>query len=295
MYTPGRITGQALFYHIDPVDYYQQSGWSFWFRFRPMGIINLAYLYQDKNHSSVSRNTDFSIFSTARSYRENAAVINGRMRSGTFSAEIDTRKFLSAGATDILIEGEDYIRVRGDLEISDASAWKSDFSFVRVMALADIHLNTVGSGYLEIVMRGGVSSGELPPQRMFDLYGNAGGAYQRGTFMSLEAGEFAGDSMGLIWMEHNFRSWPLRLLGLRPRGKFDVDLLVHSTLGWCGIRDLNSDLTTWGARATTGTHWEVGVGISRLLTFLRLDLTWRMAHGKTPGGRNAVLSISAAF
>lgn len=295
VYTPSRITGLALFYHIDPVDYYQQNGWSAWLKFRPTGIVNVAFLYQDRTHSSVNRNTDFSLFDSARRYRENDPVINGRMRSGTFSAEIDTRKFLSAGSTDILVEGENYIRVRGDLEVSDASAWKSDFSFVRMMALAEIRLNTVGSGYLETVMRGGVSSGELPPQLMFDLYGGAGGPYQRGTFMSLDAGEFVGDTMGLIWMEHNFRSWPLRLLGLRPRGRFDVDLLLHGAVGWCGLKPLNTGLTAYGARATTGAHWEVGVGIARLLTFLRLDLTWRMAHRKTPWRRNAVLSISAAF
>ena len=113
--------------------------------------------------------------------------------------------------------------------------------------------------------------------------------------MSLEAGEFAGDTMGLIWMEHNFRSWPLRLLGLRPRGQFDVDLLLHGAVGWCSIKDFNNDLRNYGATATRDTHWEVGVGVSRLLTFLRLDYTWRMAHGPIPGGKDAILSISAAF
>ncbi len=294
-YTPSRITSLGLFYHIDPVAYYLQQGWSFWLRFRPIGIVNLAYLYQDREHSSVTRNTDFSIFNSSRTYRENAPIIGGRMRSGTFSAEIDTRKFIQAGRMDILIEGENSIRIRGDLEISDASAWKSDFSFLRMMVMADIHLNTVGSGYLETILRGGISSGELPPQLMFDLYGGAGGAYQRGAFMSLEAGEFAGDTMGLIWMEHNFRSWPLRLLGLRPRGQFDVDLLLHGAVGWCSIKDFNSGLRGYGANATRDTHWEVGVGVSRLMTFLRLDYTWRMTHGLLPGGKDAILSISATF
>jgi len=294
-YTPSRITMQGLFYHVDPVAYYLQQGWSFWLRFRPIGIVNVAYLYQDREHSSVTRNTDFSLFNRTRTFRENAPIFGGRLRSGTFSAEIDTRKFIQAGRTDILIEGENYLRVRGDLEISDASAWKSDFSFLRMMVMADLHLNTAGSGYLEAILRGGISSGELPPQLLFDLYGGAGGPYQRGGFMSLEAGEFAGDTMGLVWMEHNFRSWPLRLLGLRPRGEFDVDLLLHGAVGWCGLREIDTGLTAYGARVTPGTHWEVGVGVSRLLTFLRLDYTWRMAHGPTPGGKDAILSISAAF
>ena len=64
-------------------------------------------------------------------------------------------------------------------------------------------------------------------------------------------------------------------------------------MGACGLEGANADsLVTYGARATDGIHWEIGLGLARLLTFLRLDFTWRLTR---LGGHNLVISVGTAF
>ncbi|MCK4772261.1 MAG: hypothetical protein KAT18_05020 [Candidatus Latescibacteria bacterium] len=45
-------------------------------------------------------------------------------------------------------------------------------------------------------------------------------------------------------------------------------------------------------KAVEETNWEVGFGIGRIFTFLRLDFAWRLTSGQ---GRVFVVSIGGGF
>ncbi|MCK4772602.1 MAG: carboxypeptidase-like regulatory domain-containing protein [Candidatus Latescibacteria bacterium] len=293
VYTPNRISRLTLLYNTDPVDYYMRRGWSAWFRLKPWSTLDMRLLYQNKLHSSVKKNTNFSLLYPTKRYRDNTSIVDGRLNCVVMTLDLDTKKYLRAGESDLEVEGENTWRVLGELELTEGPLWHSDFSYMRAELLVTRHQYTFGSGFLDLTLRGGGATGELPPQRLFDLYGGAGGAYQPGVFMSLDAGEFVGDIYTMLWVEHNFGTMPLRAIGIRPRDQLDIDIIVHGCVGACGLEGANADsLASYGGRATDGLHWEVGFGLARLLTFLRLDFTWRLTH---LGRRNLVISIGTAF
>ncbi len=293
VYTPNRITRLTMLYNVDPVDYYGRKGWSAWFRLKPWSTLDMTLLYQNKIHTSVQKNTDFSILYPVKMYRENSPIIDGRLNCVIMTLDLDTTKYLSAGKSDWAVEGENTWRVLGELELTQGPFWRSDFDYMRGELLITRHVYTFGSGFLDLTFRGGGATGELPPQRLFDFYGGAGGAYQPGVFMSLDAGEFVGDIYTMLWAEHNFGTMPLRWLGIRPRDQLDVDIVVHGCVGAIGLEGANAGtLAAYGGRATDGLHWEVGFGLARLFTFLRLDFTWRLTH---LGNRNLVISLGTAF
>ncbi len=292
VYSPAGITMQTLLYGVDPVDYYRSQGSDIWLRLQPIGDLRLEFRYRDQQHTSVGRNVRASPFHRSTPFRDNPPVIEGRLRSGMLSAELDTRRLVRFAGEDMPVEGRGYFLLRGDFEVSDPSAWGSDFSFVRGAGLAEFRLFTAGAAYLDAIAIVGNAWGDLPPQRLYDLHGSKGGEYRRGAFMTLRPGQYVGDRMGLLWLEHNFSSIPLRLLGVEPGSDLDLDIIVHGTVGWCGLRSSNIDLVAYGARAVDEVHSEIGLGLGRVMSFMRLDLTWRLAPRAE---RNLVFSVGASF
>ena len=292
IYTPGGITWQALLYGSDPVDYYRSEGFTVGLQLKPAGSQSLEFLYRDERHRSVTREVTASPFKRRRTFRENPPIIEGRLRSGTLSAQLDTRRLVEYAGEEITTQGRNYIILRGDFEMSDRVTWGSDFSFMRGEALAEVRLHTLGAAYLDVIAMAGNAWGDMPPQRLYDLHGARGGEYRRGAFMTLRPGDFVGDRLGLLWVEHNFSSIPMRLLGVPAGSRLDLDIILHGTVGWCGLRVSNTDLTAYGARASEEIYSEMGVGVGRFMGMLRFDLSWRL---EPVTGRNVAFSVSAAF
>ena len=46
---------------------------------------------------------------------------------------------------------------------------------------------------------------------------------------------------------------------------------------------------------TSTPNMELGVGIDNILTFLRLDYTWRLTYRHTPGAPNGGLRVAFHF
>ncbi len=292
VYTPGEITAYAFFDNVDPVDYYARRGWNTWLRARPWGSLGLELRYRSEFHGSVEKHIDKSFLYRSKRYRDNSPVMEGRLRSASVMLDLDTRKFYNTGRSELPLEDNNWWRIQSELEISQGAGWKSDFTFRRAILTIRRHQFTFGPGHMLVVLRGGYSTGRLPPQRLFDLIGGVSGWYKPECFMTLNPREYAGDRMGMMWVEHNFGSMPLRAIGIRPTGLLDIDLLLRAAGGWCGFRSPEDGSLTYEDKAVEETHWEVGLGIGRIYTFLRLDFAWRLTSRQ---GRVFVISIGGGF
>ncbi len=290
VYTPGEITAYTLIENIDPVDYYARRGWNAWLRARPWWSLGLELRYRNELHESVEKHIDRSFLHRSEQYRDNSPIQNGRLHSASIMLDLDTRKFYNTGGAEIPLEDSNYWHIQGEFEISEGVNWKSDFNFRRTMLSIRRHQFTFGSGHMLMVLRGGTSTGRLPPQRLFDLVGGSSEFYKPESFMTLDAREFAGDRMGMLWVEHNFRSMPLRAIGIRPTGLLDIDILIRVATGWCGLRFPEDGLFTYVDKPVEETHWEVGLGIGRIFTSLRLDFAWRLTSRQ---GKVFIMSIGS--
>lgn len=223
--------------------------------------------------SSLIKQTDYDIFATKRLERPNPAVFEGNINSinGAIQIGDDFVPFAPIGQS----------RAKFSVEHSSPSLLKSDLSFTTYQFEADYRLNTFFKrrflpNSLDMRFVAGTSTGDLPPQRYFSMDGSIGGFTPFGTFRSLSTRFYEGDQyVGFFW-EHNFRTVPFELIGLQKLAQKGTSLIIFGGHGKTWQKNpvfagLNPFINT-----TNGIHHELGLSISGLFDFLRLDLIQRI-------------------
>ncbi|MDX1532212.1 MAG: carboxypeptidase-like regulatory domain-containing protein, partial [Rhodothermales bacterium] len=122
---------------------------------------------------------------------------------------------------------------------------------------------------LDLRLSGGVSGGDLPPQRQFGIDGTVLGLAPFGAFRARRGRPYAGDRYAALAWSHDFRSVPFELLGLTALADRQIGVALHGAHG-----------RSWDAApgaGTAGWHHEVGLSLSGgFLLPVRLDLTTRL-------------------
>ncbi len=137
------------------------------------------------------------------------------------------------------------------------------------------------SPMLVIRLAGGLSEGALPRE----LWGgpeNALGYYcPLGALRGAGHRELAGTDYAVLTVEHNFRSQPFQMLGIRALYERGIELLVHGGMArsWRGEMVIPAD----------GPYREVGFGIGRIAELFRVDFTHRLS---APAGWYLTLTLT---
>lgn len=264
----------------DYFDYHASRGWRVDLDVADRPWLEFDLFYARETHRSLETTNNWSIFQGDKPSRANppvsfegaqwqrfgAVVEVGRPES---LASVTTGKGLSVsaerGATVGSTAEEAYTRVDGVVSYS-IPTFTSRFLF-----------------YPQLVARlaGGWSSGSLP-RELWGAPENALGIYcPLGALRGADHRELAGTRYAVLTVEHNFRSLPFLLLGLRWLSNQGIELLVHGAIAqtWIGDMRLPRDRP----------YAEVGFGIGRLAELFRLDITRRLAE---PRGWYLTLSLT---
>lgn len=258
----------------DYFDYYHNRsvGLQSTYRIRPLNIEMTGGLNIEK-HRSLEKETDYQLFDRSFVQRENPPVADGRLRS--VSAAVQW--------------GDDYIpwgavgqnRFKVSVEHSTPDFLDSDFSFTRYEFSADFRLPTFLRrrwlpNALDVHVTAGTSDGDLPAQRFGTLDGNLGIFSPFGGFRSLNYHPYEGEKWLGIFAEHNFRTVPFEILGLRGLARRGVTFLAHGSIGrtWISGQTLNS--LSYSPFYQDQYHQEAGVSISNIFGLMRFDLTRRL-------------------
>jgi hypothetical protein len=97
--------------------------------------------------------------------------------------------------------------------------------------------------------------------------------------------EFAGDRFAVLSLEHNFRSLLFLWLGIPYFYKNGYETMLTASVASSGFATRAPALGT----ATPGLYSEAGIALGKILQFLRLDLTYRIA---APRGLHLTLGVS---
>jgi hypothetical protein len=272
--SPGEITWLSLLEKEDPVDYFEASGWSFYSRVRPGTHSSVEIRFLDERHSSRSKATDFSILYGSEKYRPNQPIIDGKLRSGTLSLNYDTRQFMMNGIFDEYDKNRNSVWGSVNVEHSVKNILHSDFQYTRYSGSLNFYIHTPLSGALSGKLRFGYAAGQLPPQRIFDLYGSTSDITVGGSFRTVGMREFAGDRLASLILEHNFGSLPFHALGLSFMKS--IDFILFTGTAWTDLSPGSTTIQPVPVHTATKVINEVGFGLGRLLTFFRLDFAWRL-------------------
>ena len=260
----------AFFNKQDYRDYYYADGFRFSIDANPLMRLSLRLEYRNELERSAPVVTDFSVFRQLTPFRPNPLIAEGMMRSMKFNIRYGDDRAPLGLVTQNSVELE--------VEHSNRDLLASDFEFNRLVVRGEARIETFSRRLLfpptlNIKFTAGTSSGTLPPQRLFGLESRFDGLGPFGVLRGADIREFIGDRFVSLSAEHNFRSIPFLILDIPFLYRSSVEVIVHGAVA----QAWSSSALPFG-KGTDGWYSEAGFGISRILTFLRLDATYRFSQ-----------------
>ncbi|UCF64379.1 MAG: carboxypeptidase-like regulatory domain-containing protein [bacterium] len=264
----------TLLGYRDYFDYYRNRKWQ----------LDLSYGFSQINtrisvglntetHHNLKKSTDFNILGRDITQRDNPPIQEGRMRSLEIKVNTD-EEYIPMG-----IVGQNHWQFLA--EFSSPNFLDSQFDFTRLEATIDIRIFTflrrrLLPNTLDIHLTAGTSQGDLPPQR----FGMMDGALQIfgpfGAIRSLIGKAYEGEKyLGVCW-EHNFRTVPLEILGLRALARRNIGFILYGSSAKSWIRQETLQNLTFEPVFSETFHHEIGLAINGILDLFRLDFTQRL-------------------
>jgi hypothetical protein len=233
--------------------------------------ITLGYNYE--KHRSLAKNTDFNIFGRDITQRENPAIPEGRLQSlqiEFFSEE----EYIPLG-----IVGQNYWKLFA--EFSSPELFDSDFDFVRLMLMVDFRIPTflrrrLLPNTLDIHLIAGTHQGELPPQRFGIIDGTLQIFSPFSVMRSLLSKSYEGEKYFGVFWEHNFRTVPFELIGLRFLATRNIGILLHGAAAKTWISDETLQTLNYTPVYPNQFHYELGLSINSIFDLFRIDFTERL-------------------
>ncbi len=272
----------VLFGGDDYFDYHRREGFSATAGYQvDRWDATLAVGYRNAEYSTLSRTTSYDLFGGNNPLRENPPVPGGTLRAVTASLAIGD-DFNPAG-----LFGQR--RLALDVEHSAPGGLNSDFDYTRYRLTFDWRQNTLASrrlipNALDLRLVAGTASGNLPLQRAFIVDGSLGTYRPFGAMRTLTGVPYEGDEVLALFWEHNFRTLPFEMLGLRALAQRGYNIIVFGghARTWIDTADPPDDpLVSFviPPNAPDGFHHEIGLSFSGLFGFFRLDFAKRLDSG----------------
>jgi hypothetical protein len=274
----------ALLNKVDYRDYYYTEGWRTYVDWNLSRRLSTRLQYANEKHSRADKNTDFSIFEHSKKFRSNPAIDEGVLRTVSFKVHYGD-PVIPLGLT---VQNH----IEAEFEHSARNLLASTFDFTRVIVRGEARVSTYSERLLFppvllLKLSAGTSWGTPPTQRLFALESSFDGVAPLGVARGAGVKEFTGRHFVLLSAEHNFRSTPFLILDIPFLYRNSIELIAHGTVA-----------KTWSnapmpfGTSTNGWYSEAGIGISRVFSFFRFDLTYRMME---PRGVHLTLGIAQLF
>jgi hypothetical protein len=238
-----------------------------------------------EQEQSLVKRTEYSWFKRSGMYPDNPPIVDGRMNSIALSTRYTT--------TEMPGLAKSAFGASASMEYSDPLL-KSDYTFTQFNLnlrgkISTMNDNLLFPPSLTVILNAGGTIGHLPPQRYYSLASNVLFVGEQGTLRGVGTREYYGDGYAVCSMEYNFRRAPFALTGMKLLYESKLELIVTGAIArsWVSERALRT--TQFPVRDTDGWYYEAGIGVSNILDFFRLDISYRFTQ---PGDVKLTLLLS---
>ena len=257
----------------DYFDYYGRQGFSVSGGLRfPSPNLGIGVSYLNEDHRTVFQGTSYD-FLGEPPFAENRPIVEGNMQSLTANLRIGNPQ-RSSGIT-----GNRLIELSAEFSLPG-----SDYDFQRFWGKASWRQVTFSKrrflpAYLQVRVEAGYGSDMLPLQRAFIIPSRIAFTTFPGQLRGILTRPFEGDrAVALMW-EHNFRTIPFEILGLRGLAKSGISLIVFGGHGKTWLSDTVLPLDSPPRKGTDGAYHELGFSIAGILGWLRVDFAKPLDDG----------------
>ncbi len=266
----------SLLTRNDYRDYYESEGGRVFVSGHPTKSARFTLSYVSEKQTSVRQNTDYSLLARARTYRPNPAVVNFQRLESVIAEARFGKEEVPLG-----------IIIPNSFEfLCEAGFTDREKDFVRMFTALTLSVPTLGRDFLfpaslRFKISGGVSIGDLPSQRYFDLESASSNVAPFGVFKAMNVKEFSGTRFVALNVEHNFRSLPFLALGIPFLYENNIEFLIHGGIARSTTYEaaVLSKLVfiPFPTNSTSQWYYEAGFGLSRIFELLRADFSWRLS------------------
>ena len=263
----GRNTLASLVAKRDYRDYYYKQGGSlgFGYRINEKSALKIQGFIQKEKRAAV--NAKFSIFNNNDPFRINPAVVEG-LFTGVRASFLYKTYMLKASLT---------------AEYADDGLLSGDFSYGKVFANLSYTVRQTRNTRMRFNLTGGVSDGELPPQKWFDFGGKLPFQYY-GRLRGIDYKTFTGDKAAYGTIEYSVNGSVLSNVGLEQLFLQAIKTTFWTSAGKSTLTDRNrryiQDINV-PSETTDSIYYEYGIGIGDRFNVFRVDFVHNSLHDDT--------------
>ena len=205
-----------------------------------------------------------------------------------FSARFSKDETVSRGTFDKSYLHSDYPVVTLDLMGSLKGIGKNEYSYFRSEVIMDYNLPIPPVGSTKIHFTLGKIVGTVPYPMLKLHEGNGTYMLDPSSFSCMSFYEFASDTWGTLFLEHDFGGFFLGKIPLIRKLHWREVVTLKAAYGtlsrknngilWSEYAANAPMLFPKGMNSLNKPYIEMGVGISNILNLLRVDAFWRMTH-----------------
>lgn len=232
--------------------------------------------YNNERHFSVAKTTDYDLLGRDTVQPLNPSVEEGLLRS--FEVQVT----VGDEGDPLGIVGRNRLRLA--VEYSNPDLVASAFDFTRFHLEVDGRIPTffrrrLMPNVLDVRLVAGTFAGSLPVQRFGIVEASMRPFTPFGVLKTRDGRPYRGEQyVGVFW-EHNFRTVPFEIVGLRGLAQRGYSILIHGGHGRTWVaEERQQELAQQGAFVPVpdGFHHEIGLSVSGVLGLFRVDLTKRL-------------------
>jgi hypothetical protein len=260
------LTYQSWIEKNDYADYYYSKGWEGGIDFQLFDDFKIGIEYIHRKDNNAYLNSDWSLFGRDAVYRSVPIIDEGKLNEYTIRLTYDDKNYFDLGFVKIPDNSKSYFD--GEIQIT-----RGNFASINSGNYWQTHI--ILNGYHQsnswfnssLTIRGGINTGIKLVQNLFHLPGNYGTISSSKLFNTLTKDEYSGNKYAAIFLENNFNMIIYKILGLSFIDNSKYDFLIFTKYGWIDEEPLTH---------YSKSLYETGFGIGNILTFLRVDFTWRL-------------------
>jgi hypothetical protein len=167
------------------------------------------------------------------------------------------------------------------IETSYPSLISSDYSFTMYTLNLDWRFTTFLSRRLlpnaiDLHISAGTSTGELPLQRFGVVDGSFEAVSVYASLKTRKQRPYEGERFFAFYWEHNFRAVPFELIDFSFAVENGIGIIIFGAHGRSWISDKTLSMLSFQPAYTNKFHHEIGFSINNILSFLRVDTSYRL-------------------
>ena len=257
------INSLSVFFGFeDQFNYYYSTGFSFGLTKKIGKDFSAEVNFISENQRTIKKDKYFTLFNRNRFVRENPTIKNG------FDRKLELSLNVGKSPLELQIMPESGLVTNIDLS---QDFLKSDFDYFKIFLAGQLSTKTFYNElfvapYLQFNFEAAYISGKYGPQHIFTPITSLGFYSPASSFKGLMPYQFVGDKMIALHLEHNWRTIIFQSLNLDFLADLDLDIIT----GVSALK-IDNDSNYLPELIQKKLYWETYIGISRIMTILRLD------------------------